>query len=83
MADCIIHSCNRETDQEMCSKHRAAKISLEGTFESWVVAYGNKYTWERYLKEITKDDLGVGIWVIDIVNHLTGVITNNSDEDKN
>lgn len=82
MADCIINSCSRETDQDMCSKHRSAKISLEETFESWETAYGNKYTWARYLKEILKDDLGVGIWVLDIVKHLTGEISDNSEQDK-
>ena len=66
MKECVIETCTRDTEEGYCNQHNEANRNLEETFVSWKKAYGDNYSWEKYLKTIAETDCGAGSWVKDV-----------------
>ena len=63
--------CGRESSNEFCSYHLAAKEKIESAYPRWVKAYG-RIEWKEYLGRVNRN-VQTGQWAKEIAEYLEGV----------
>ncbi|MHA2248710.1 MAG: hypothetical protein ACXAD7_00035 [Candidatus Kariarchaeaceae archaeon] len=77
---CVINICKRDADVNYCDNHLTALANLRSGFSEWVIAFGNKFTFQDYLKKITTDNtIEFGSWVRDVAKYMVDEKLNLED----